>query len=167
MLSVFGQLFRSVQTRIDEIFVVLCSPSRFCACLECIFIIAHTKSRRRAEDNKYLINVTAYHSHHSWPFYFIPLLPTPVRMWPPRRSQQWGVIDYNPCMILSKDTTGEEPKSICMSINLFTLIKIPSRCPIWNYNHHSCLKSKIKYPSVLFPKYIAPSHNWSRTSSPI
>ena len=137
----------------------------FCACSEFIFIIAHTKAISKAEDNRGLINVMAYHIHHSVPLYCWPLIPAHVLMWPPIRYQQWGMIAYNPHRIPSKFTAGAVPKSSFPAINLFSLKKVsedePSETllsihrfhPRWSIHPH-CAKKKM-----------APSPDWSSTSS--
>ena len=95
----------------------------FCACSEVIFIISHTNAIRITEDNRGIVNVAAYHSHHSVTSSCCPLIPNPVLLWPPIMYQQQGLLAYNPHSISSIYTAGAGPKSSPPSVNLFTLRK--------------------------------------------
>ena len=90
----------------------------------------------------------AYHIQLLEPSGCRPNAPTPVMMWPSGRFQPWGVIAFQPHIILSKDTTGEGPSPL--SIHLKNLNKgtkhVSSQALLiihvghtrWNL-HHICI----------------------------
>ena len=137
----------------------------FYAYSEIIFGIAHTKASRIAEDNRGLVNATAYCSRHSGPYFLWHHIPNPVILWPPGSYQRWGQIAYHPHSISSIDTSVSGPKSSLSSVNLFTLRKVsqyvPSEDLLRIYGFRPRLSIHLcRYQSICLPllTYQVPCH---------
>ena len=93
----------------------------FCVCSEFIFIIAHKRASRRAENNIGLIKIDGLSQPPLRTLLLLtPLSPPPWLLWPTRRSKQVGLLAYNPNSISSKYPAwaGTQVKfSFCQSLH--------------------------------------------------